>query len=156
MPKESAGLLMYRRRNGELEFLLVHPGGPFWKNKDAGAWTIPKGEIEENESPLAAAQREFREELGFEAGGTFLELKPVRQKAGKLVRAWAFEGDCDPARIHSQTFVLEWPPRSGRETAFPEVDQAGFFTFAAAQTKLNPAQLGFLAELKTHLEQARE
>ncbi len=143
---------MYRWRNGNLEFLLVHPGGPFWKNKDTGAWTIPKGEIEENESALDAAKREFREELGFETKGTFIELKPVRQKGGKLIHAWAFEGDCDPGQIRSQTFTVEWPPRSGRQAAFPEIDKGAFFTYAEAQPKLNPAQLGFVEELKTHLE----
>jgi len=142
---------MYRWRNGELEFLLVHPGGPFWKNKDAGAWTIPKGEIEPEEKPLDAAKREFREELGFEPKGTFLELKPARQKAGKLIHAWAFEGDCDPLQIGSQTFTIEWPPRSGRQAAFPEVDQAAFLTYAEAQPKLNPAQLPFLEELRGQL-----
>ena len=148
MAKESAGLLMYRRNNGELEFLLVHPGGPFWKKKNVGAWTIPKGEIEVNEEPFAAAKREFREELGIEPVGEFVMLKPVRQKAGKLVHAWAFAGDCDPARIQSLTFTMEWPPRSGREAFFPEVDQAGFFTYADALEKINPAQLEFLNELK--------
>ena len=150
MGKESAGLLMYRQRSGELEFLLVHPGGPFWKNKEASAWTIPKGELKENESAFEAAQREFREELGFEPKGAFIQLKPVRQKAGKLVHAWAFEGDCDPTQIRSQTFMIEWPPRSGREAMFPEVDRAAFFTCAEAQPKLNPAQIGFLEELRNH------
>src|SRR6266446_6443774 len=101
MAETSAGLLMYRRRGEELEFLLLHPGGPFWKNKDAGAWTIPKGEIEEGEDALAAAKREFEEELGLRPDGRFVELQPVRQKSGKMVRAWAFEGDCDPEKIHS-------------------------------------------------------
>src|SRR5580765_7334165 len=106
MAKESAGLLMYRKKAGELEFLLVHPGGPFWKNKDAGAWTIPKGEIEDGEDALAAARREFEEELGWKAEGEFIELTAVRQKGGKVVRAWAFEGDCDPSQIKSNTFLM--------------------------------------------------
>src|SRR5438874_474058 len=141
MPKISAGLLMYRKRNAELEFLLVHPGGPFWRKKDAGAWTIPKGEIEEGEEALAAAKREFAEELGIKAEGEFIELTPIRQKGGKSVRAWAFEGDCDSERIKSNTFTMEWPPRSGRSAEFPEVDRAGFFSLGQAREKINPAQV---------------
>ncbi len=148
MPKASAGLLMYRVRNSELEFLLVHPDGPFWKGKDAGAWTIPKGEIGPDEDPLIAAKREFEEELGFKPQGQFIELTPIRQKGGKTVRAWAFEGDCDPAQIRSNTFTLEWPPRSGRVYAFPEVDQAAFFNLNQASQKMNPAQIGFLTEVE--------
>ena len=105
---------MYRRREGKLEFLLVHPGGPFFKNKDAGAWSIPKGEVQDGEDPLEAAKREFREELGFEASGEFLSLKPIRLKSGKVVQAWAFEGDCDPGACKSNCFSIEWPPHSGR------------------------------------------
>ncbi len=146
MAAESAGLLMYRRRNGLLEFLLVHPGGPFWKNKDAGAWTIPKGEIQSAEEPLQAARREFAEELGFEPKGQFAELTPIRQKSGKLVRAWAFEGDCDPESCRSNTFEIEWPPRSGRRQAFPEVDRVGFFRLEEARQKINPAQVALLEE----------
>jgi len=138
---------MYRVKNGELEFLLVHPGGPFWKNKDAGAWTIPKGEVQANEEPLATAQREFEEELGLRPEGSLVPLVPVRQKGGKLVRAWAFQGDCDPASCKSNTFELEWPPRSGRKQEFPEVDRADFFTLAQAKQKINPAQLPLLEEL---------
>src|SRR5204863_5570752 len=123
MPGESAGLLLYRRRKGELEFLLVHPGGPFWKGKDAGAWSIPKGEIQPGEEPLAAAQREFEEELGIKPQGPFIPLIAVKQKGGKTVHAWAFENDCDPAMCKSNTFEMEWPPRSGRRQQFPEVDQ---------------------------------
>jgi predicted NUDIX family NTP pyrophosphohydrolase len=147
VPKTSAGLLMYRKRNSELEFLLVHPGGPFWKGKDAGAWTIPKGEIQRDEDPLIAAKREFAEELGFAPQGSFIELTPIHQKGGKIVRAWAFEGDCDPAQACSNTFTLEWPPRSGQMRVFPEVDQAAFFNLAQAKQKINPAQIEFLAEL---------
>jgi predicted NUDIX family NTP pyrophosphohydrolase len=147
MPKISAGLLMYRTRNSELEFLLVHPGGPFWKGKDAGAWTIPKGEIQPDEDPLVAAKREFEEELGFKPQGVFIELTPIKQKGGKIVRAWAFEGDCDPAQVRSNTFDLEWPPGSGRVRAFPEVDQAAFFNLKEAGQKINKAQVDFFAEL---------
>ena len=138
---------MYRVRDSELEFLLVHPGGPFWKGKDSGAWTIPKGEIQPGEDPLIAAKREFEEELGFKPQGQFIELTPIKQKGGKVVRAWAFEGDCDPAQTRSNTFTLEWPPRSGLMCEFPEVDQAVFFNLNLANHKINPAQAGLLAEL---------
>jgi predicted NUDIX family NTP pyrophosphohydrolase len=146
MPKTSAGLLMYRLREGELEFLLVHPGGPFFKNKDTGFWSIPKGETEPDEDPLAAAKREFEEELGFPAQGTFVELTPVQQKGGKLVVAWAFAGDCDPAQIRSNTFTIEWPPNSGKQQEFPEIDRAAFFKLAAAKEKINAAQAALLDE----------
>jgi predicted NUDIX family NTP pyrophosphohydrolase len=148
MSKISAGLLPYRLRNGVLEFLLVHPGGPFWKNKDAGAWTIPKGEIAEGEEPLNTAIREFQEELGFAPAGPFAELPPIKQKGGKTVYAWAFEGDCDPADIKSNTFSMEWPPRSGRQSEFPEVDRAEFFNLEDAKTKINSAQIPLLEELQ--------
>ncbi len=144
MPKQSAGLLMYRVRNGRPEFLLVHPGGPFWKKKDAGAWTIPKGEIEPGEDALQSAQREFAEELGFKPQGDFIALPAVKQKSGKLVLAWAFQGDCDPASCKSNTFSLEWPPRSGRIQEFPEIDRAGFFAASEAREKINPAQVPLL------------
>ncbi len=144
MPKQSAGLLMFRLRNGQTEFLLVHPGGPFWKNKDVGAWTIPKGEIEPGEDPLVTARREFQEELGFEAQGNFMEMPTVKQKSGKLVRVWAFEGDCDPGACKSNTFSAEWPPRSGRTQEFPEIDRAAFFRLPEAREKINPAQAPLL------------
>ena len=147
MRKVSAGLLMYRMRSGELEFLLVHPGGPLWKNKDAGVWSIPKGEIQPDEDPLAAAKREFAEELGFQPQGGFIELAPIKQKSGKIVRAWAFAGDCDPNQIKSNTFTMEWPPGSGRLSQFPEVDRAAFFRLAEAKEKINPAQIALLEEL---------
>ena len=147
MPKTSAGLLLYRIRNGALEFLLVHPGGPFWKNKDDGAWTIPKGEIGDNEEPLAAAIREFEEELGFRPTGPFVELAPIKQKAGKVVHAWAFEGDCDPAACKSNTYQVEWPARSGKWASFPEIDRADFFSLDAAREKINPAQAALLDRL---------
>jgi predicted NUDIX family NTP pyrophosphohydrolase len=149
MPKISAGLLMYRVRGGEIEFLLAHPGGPFWKNKDAGAWTIPKGEIQPGEEPLAAAQREFEEEIGLKPQGTFIELTPVTQKGGKVVHAWAFEGDFDTARLHSNNFQMEWPPRSGKFETCPEVDRACFFRLAEAKQKINVAQAAFLEELRS-------
>lgn len=152
MPKTSAGLLLYRRKNGALEFLLIHPGGPFWKNKDAGAWTIPKGELGDKEEPLAAAIREFEEELGFKPGGEFIELMPIKQKGGKTVRAWAFEGDCDPAQLKSNTFTMEWPPKSGKQAEFPEVDRAEFFTLEAAKEKINQAQIPLLEELQRKVE----
>ncbi len=151
MTRQSAGLLLYRRKESGLEFLLVHPGGPFWKNKDAGAWTIPKGEIQPGETPLACAQREFAEELGFLPQGEFIPLTPVKQKGGKLILAWAVQGDCDPAAINSNTFTLEWPPRSGKLQEFPEIDRASFFTLDAARQKINPAQINLLEELSSLL-----
>lgn len=144
--KVSAGLLMYRRTTG-LEVLLVHPGGPFFRNKDAGAWTIPKGEIGPDEEPLAAAIREFTEETGLTPMPPFLPLPTIRQKGGKIVQAWAFEGDCDPAAISSNTFEMEWPPRSGKRITVPEIDRAGFFDLETARIKINPAQVEFLDEL---------
>ncbi len=151
--KQSAGLLMYRRR-GELEVLLVHPGGPFWTRRDDGAWTIPKGEIDtvSKEEALATARREFQEETGMVPEGPFVALAPVRQKGGKIVHAWAFAGDCDPATLTSNTFTMEWPPRSGKFAEFPEVDRAGFFGLAEARVKLNPAQVAWLDELGRVLE----
>lgn len=138
---------MHRVRNGQLEFLLVHPGGPFFQNKDAGVWGIPKGELGANEEPLQAALREFEEELGCKPIGQFIPLTPIRQKSGKIVRAWAFEGDCDTAAIKSNNFRMEWPPGSGRVQEFPEVDRAAFFTLEQARAKINPAQVPLLEEL---------
>src|SRR5690349_9023627 len=137
MPKESAGLLIYRRHGEQREYLLVHPGGPLWKNKDAGAWTIPKGEIQPGEDPLAAAQRETREELGLCPTGEFIPLAPIKQKAGKIVRAWAVHADLDTAQFKSNTFQIEWPPRSGRTQDFPEIDCAAYFGLALARIKIN-------------------
>lgn len=147
MSKTSAGLLMYRRRNDGIEVLLVHPGGPFFRNKDEGAWTIPKGEVEPNEDFLATAKREFAEETGLTPAAPFTPLSPIKQKGGKTVLAWAFEGDCDPAKIKSNQFEMEWPPRSGNRMTFPEIDRAEFFDLVTAKTKINPAQAALIDEL---------
>ena len=146
--KQSAGLLIHRGAVASLEVLLVHPGGPFWAKKDDGAWFIPKGEIEENEEPLATAQREFREELGIEPpAGEPLDLGTVKNKGGKLIFAWALPGDLDLAQFHSNTFSLEWPPRSGKQREFPEVDRAQYFGVEAAVQKMHPAELPLLERL---------
>jgi predicted NUDIX family NTP pyrophosphohydrolase len=145
--KISAGLLMYRIRGADLEVLLVHPGGPFWQRKDEGAWTISKGEVAPGEAALEAAKREFEEETGIRAEGPFLELTPIHQKGGKIVHAWAFRGDYDPSKIKSNTFTMEWPPRSGQRCQFPEIDRAAFFGMAEAKQKINPAQVALLEEL---------
>ena len=147
--KKSAGLLPWRRRGGSLEVFLVHPGGPFWTRKDAGAWTIPKGEIGPGEDELAAARREMAEETGFTPDGRFVALPPIRQKAGKVVVAWAVETDCDPAALTSNLFSIEWPPRSGRLTQFPEVDRAGWFTLEEARRKILEAQIPLLDSLES-------
>jgi len=147
MAKRSAGILMYRRRDGELQVLLGHPGGPFWAKKDAGAWSIPKGEIDEGEDPLAAAKREFTEETGLRPDGELVALTPIRQKGGKVVLAWAIEGDCDARAIESNVFSMEWPPKSGHMEAFPEVDRAAWLDLAAARDKIIAAQVPFLEQL---------
>jgi predicted NUDIX family NTP pyrophosphohydrolase len=151
MAKKSAGLIMYRLRNDELEVLVVHPGGPFWAHRDKGAWSIPKGEVGDDEEPFDAACREFREEIGFMPEGPFIELNPVKQKGGKTVMAWAFRGDFDPALLKSTTFTLEWPPRSGKFADFPEVDNARWFALDIARIKIIPAQEGLLDELAARL-----
>jgi len=138
---------MYRRSAGTLEVLLVHPGGPFWMKKDAGAWSIPKGEYEAGEEALAAAAREFQEETGLVARGPYTRLTPIRQPGGKVVEAWAFEGDCDAESLKSTTFSLEWPRGSGRRQEFPEVDRAGWFGLDEARRKILPAQAALLDEL---------
>lgn len=153
--KRSAGLLLFRRRAAKVEVLLVHPGGPFWSKKDDGAWFIPKGELEEGEDPLSAARREFREELGSEPPETEpLELGTIKNKSGKLIYAWAIEGDFDLAALKSNTFELEWPPRSGRMRKFPEVDRAAFFALPDAEPKLHPAELPLLERLSALLAQS--
>ena len=139
---------MYRLREGRVEVLLAHPGGPLWAGKGDGAWTLPKGEIDPGEDELSAARREFAEETGIRPVGRFERLAPVRQKGGKVVHAWTFESDCDPARIRSNTFSLEWPPRSGRIREFPEIDRAEFFSIERARQKINPAQAPWLDELE--------
>lgn len=147
----SAGLLAFRRRSG-LEVLLAHPGGPFWSKKDDGAWTIPKGLAVPGEDLLAAAQREFTEETNFSAGGSFFALTPAKQKGGKLVHAWAVEADFDLARFTSNTFDIEWPPKSGRRQSFPEIDRVAYFTLPIAETKILSYQLPLLRELEQHLK----
>ena len=147
MPKLSAGLLPYRRRDGAIEVFLVHPGGPFWAKKDDGAWTIAKGEPEPGEEPLDTARREFREETGLDLAGPFRPLAVIRQAGGKTVQAWAVAAEIDAAAIHSNEFTLEWPPRSGRRRSFPEIDRAQWFAIEAARTKINRAQAAFLDEL---------
>ena len=145
--KQSAGLLLVRERSGRLEVLLVHPGGPFWAKKDLGAWTIPKGEIAEGEDPLAAARREFEEETGVRADGAAVPLTPRRQAGGKLVHAWMVRGDLDPQAVKSNTFTLEWPPRSGRRQEFPEVDRAAWFPLEEARRRILKSQAPFLDEV---------
>jgi predicted NUDIX family NTP pyrophosphohydrolase len=145
--KRSYGLLMFRRRGRAVEVFLVHPGGPYWTNKDSGAWSIPKGEIDPGEGGLEAARREFHEETGFQSEGPFIPLKPIRQPSGKIIHAWAFQGDGDVADIRSNTFTMEWPPRSGTYQEFPEVDRAGWFTLETATEKIIHGQAGFLQEL---------
>lgn len=147
MAKVSAGVLMYRRRSGALEILLVHLGGPFWTKKDAGAWFVPKGEVNPGEEDLAAARREFAEETGLSADGELVELGSVRHKSGKKVSAWAMEGDCDPASLHSNTFEMEWPPKSGKKREFPEIDRAGFFGVESAREKMHPSEFPFVERL---------
>ena len=152
--RESAGLLLYRRRS-QLEVLLGHPGGPFWTRKDDGAWTIPKGGVDDGESPLEAAIREFREETGFAVDGPFAPLGSIVQKSGKRVHVWAVEGDCDPAALVSNATTVEWPPRSGRRLEIPELDRVQFFTIADARRALNSAQVAFLDRLRQLIENAK-
>jgi predicted NUDIX family NTP pyrophosphohydrolase len=147
----SAGILLYRFRSGTVEVFLVHPGGPFWRGKDIGAWSIPKGEIEEGADTLATARREFKEETGSRVDGEFVALKPLKQKSGKLVHAWALQGEIDASSIKSNAFSMEWPPRSGREQEFPEVDRGGWFTIATAREKILPGQRGFIDQLEESL-----
>ncbi|MFI5296038.1 MAG: NUDIX domain-containing protein [Thermodesulfovibrionales bacterium] len=148
MAKISAGILMYRKHSGELQVFLAHPGGPLWAQKDLGAWSIPKGEIDAGEDPLFAAKRELHEETGFKVSGTFIPLTAVKLKSGKVVQAWAVEGSCDPEVIKSNTFSMEWPPRSGRKQVFPEIDRAAWFGIGEANEKINKGQTPLLEELR--------
>jgi len=156
MSKQSAGILPYRLKNNYLELLIVHPGGPFWKNKDLGAWSVPKGEFADDEEPFDAAKREFKEEIGFEINGQFIELDPVRQKGGKTILAWACESDFDPTKIKSNTFELEWPPKSGKIRKFPEVDSAQWFTVSVAKKKINKGQAALIDDLINKLDLKQE
>ena len=152
--KHSAGVLLFRRTGGETEFLLVHPGGPYWAKKDEGSWSIPKGQIESEEEPRACAIRELEEELGPAPEldpEQLIELGSIRQRAGKVVEAWAAEADFDPATVDSNTFSMEWPPRSGSQQEFPEVDRAEWFDLAAAREKILPAQAELLDRLLERL-----
>jgi predicted NUDIX family NTP pyrophosphohydrolase len=151
MPKKSAGILLYRRRGLVLEVFLVHPGGPFWEKKDDGSWSIPKGEYAPDADALEAAKREFTEETSFTAAGTFVALAPLKQPSGKLVSAWALEADVDPALLISNTFRMEWPPKSGIQREFPEVDRGEWFDLQTARRKLVPGQAPFVTELESIL-----
>ena len=155
MPRSSAGLLVFRTIDGQIEVLLVHPGGPFWARRDEGAWSIPKGEIGDAEESLAAARREVAEELGWSPTGEARPLTPVVQKAGKVVRAWAIRGDWDPATLRSNTFELEWPRGSGRVQHFPEVDRAAWFPLPEARQRILQGQLPLLDELERVLTTRR-
>lgn len=149
--RKSAGLLVYRKNKAAIEIFLVHPGGPFWKGKDKGAWSIPKGEFEDDEEPLAAAKREFKEETGQEVNGDFIELRPIKQKSGKLVYAWAVEAEVDADTIVSNTFQLEYPAKSGKWITIPEVDKASWLSIEEAKEKINPAQADLIDDLLTKL-----
>jgi len=151
VPKKSAGLLPYRFRDGNLEVLLVHPGGPFYAKKDIGSWSIPKGEYNPGEDPLEVAQREYREETGCEAAGDFIPLRALKQPSGKIITAWACAGDCDPEAVRSNTFMMEWPPHSGQQQEIPEVDRAAWFKPEIAKEKIHPGQRGFIEELEAIL-----
>ncbi len=154
MGKISAGLLMYRFRKGTLAVLLVHPGGPFWAKKDQGAWSIPKGEPASGEELLSAAKREFQEETGCKADGNFAPLAPLRQSSGKMIHAWALEGDFDPAALKSNLFSMEWPPGSGKQQQFPEIDRAAWFDLSQAKEKIVSGQKGFLEEVETRFRRS--
>ncbi len=147
MPKSSAGILLFRRRQNGVEILLVHPGGPFWAKKDDGAWSIPKGEMESGEEPAVAAKREFEEETGAAVQGALIDLGRFRQPSGKVVAAFASEGDFDPASLQSNVFAMEWPPRSGKTAEFPEADRAAWFNLEAASSKIVKGQRPILAAL---------
>ena len=148
MANKSAGILLYRLNGSQAEVLLVHPGGPVWRNKDNGAWSIPKGEFGDDEDPLEAAKREFKEEMGQNSGHDFIELTTVKLKSGKIVHAWAAEGEFDPGELKSNSFEMEWPPKSGNIQSFPEVDRASWFTLDEAKNKINIGQIPLLEELE--------
>jgi predicted NUDIX family NTP pyrophosphohydrolase len=154
--KRSAGLLLFRRAAGAIEVLLVHPGGPFWARKDQGAWSIPKGELAEGEDPFRAALREFNEEMGGTVDGVFIALQPRRQAGGKVVHAWAVQAEFDPSRLGDATFSMEWPPRSGRQQAFPEIDRAAWFPLDVARAKILKGQAEFLDELERTLTHGKQ
>ena len=154
MAKESAGIVLYRIREPDTEFFLVHPGGPFWKNKDAGGWSIPKGELSSGEELLAAAEREFFEETSHRLTGPFVPLGKIKTPGGKTIHAWATEGECDPEKVVSNSFEMEWPPRSGKMATFPEIDRAGWFALAQAEVKLHQGQAEFLHRLLALLKSA--
>ena len=149
--KQSAGLLLFRLKNKLSELFLVHPGGPFWKNKDAGAWSIPKGEHAGDEDALEAAKREFFEETGMRFEGEFIELAPIKQAGGKTIYAWALEADLDPGEIKSNEFEMEWPPRSGKKQSFPEIDRGAWFLVDKAKEKINKGQVGLIEDLLRRL-----
>jgi predicted NUDIX family NTP pyrophosphohydrolase len=151
MPRSSAGLVVYRRVGKGIELFLVHPGGPYWAKKDAGAWSFPKGEHSDEEDPLTVARREYHEETGFTIDGNFVPLATITQRGGKVVTLFAVEGDCDADAIRSNTFTMEWPPKSGRSATFPEVDRASWFPPEQAKQKLNPAQAAAVDELLRRL-----
>ncbi len=152
MTKQSAGLLMYRKHGDSVQVLLVHPGGPFWAKKDEGAWSMPKGEFGETDDALKAARREFEEETGFLPTGKFVRLGSIRQPSGKVVHAWAFEGDLDAKKVKSNTFSMEWPPQSGKQQEFPEIDRAEWFSVETAREKISKGQMEFLDELLRIIE----
>lgn len=152
MSQKSAGIVLYRIQKSSIEVFLVHPGGPYWAKKDDGAWSIPKGEFDENEEPLAAAKREFQEETGIQLSGEFIQLNPVKQKGGKMVYAWAVKGDIDPAKVKSNSFEIEWPPRSGKMKSFPEIDKAAWFPLSEAQKKIIEAQSALIKELESKIQ----
>ena len=154
MPQRSAGILLFRRRGAHREVFLVHPGGPFWAKKDEGAWTLPKGLVGEDEEPLLAAKREFHEETGFEIDGAVIDLGTFRQPSGKILRIWAAEGDCDPAKLVSNSFDMVWPPKSGKSTRFPEVDRGAWFGEEEARTKILRGQLPVLEAFFTRMGDA--
>ncbi|MBO9682612.1 MAG: NUDIX domain-containing protein [Flavisolibacter sp.] len=150
--RKSAGILLYRKKDSLIEVFLVHPGGPFWRGKEKGAWSIPKGEFAEGEDPLTAAKREFTEETGQTVDGNFVELTPIKQKGGKMVYAWAVEGDADAETIVSNTFKTEWPYKSGKWITIPEIDKAGWFSTEEAREKINPAQAELIEDLIKRLK----